>query len=84
MLGFLVAFLGVIAASFVFRRRFASLGHRGWARYCVATGVVTPILIVLGSSIPDWVGVIFAVAGIVAFGWVSAIAARLRAELSNP
>jgi hypothetical membrane protein len=83
MLGFFVAFVAVIAATFVFRRRFADLGNRNWAIYCIAIGVVTPILIVLGSSIRDLVGVIFAIAGLVAFGWVSAVAARLRAEGSG-
>jgi hypothetical protein len=83
MVGFSVAFVAVIAACFVFRRRFASLGERRWANYCVATGIATPILIVLGSSSRDWVGVIFAVAGVVAFGWVSAVAARLSSELSR-
>lgn len=83
MIGFFVAFVGVIAACFVFRRRFAALGQPGWANYCIVTGVATPILIVLGSSIKDWVGVIFAVAGVVAFGWVSALAARLTTEVSG-
>jgi hypothetical protein len=35
----------------------------------------------MGSSIKSWVGVIFAIAGVVAFGWVSAVAARLRAGI---
>jgi hypothetical protein len=83
MVGFSVAFVAVTAACFVFRRRFANLGYQNWAKYCVATGVVTPILIVLGSSIKDVVGVIFAIAGVVAFGWVAAVAARLRTELSG-
>jgi hypothetical protein len=84
MIGFFVAFVAVIAACFVFARRFSSLGRRRWATYCVATGIATPIFIVLGSSITDWVGVIFAVAGVVAFGWVSALAALLSSEASQP
>ena len=39
------------------------------------------LLIVLGTSIPSWAGLLFAMAGVVAFGWVSVMAARLRAEL---
>lgn len=83
MVGFFVAFVAVIAACFVLRRHFVALGRRKWAVYCVVTGVVTPILIVLGSSIPSLVGVIFALAGAVAFGWVSATALRLRSEASE-
>jgi hypothetical protein len=35
--GYLVVMLSWTAACFVFRRRFAALGQRGWARVCVAT-----------------------------------------------
>jgi hypothetical membrane protein len=34
-----VGFYALIAACFVFARRFATAGHRGWARYSVVTGV---------------------------------------------
>ena len=78
---FYTAFLSLIVACFVFVRRFTSQGRRGWGIYCAATGVATPLLIVLGTSITNWAGVLFAIAGMVAFGWVSAIAARLIAEL---
>jgi len=80
-IAFFVAFLSLVAASFVFSRRFFSLGRRGWGIYCAATGVTAPLLIVLGSFINEWVGVIIAGAGAVAFGWVSVIAARLWAEV---
>ncbi len=80
---FFTAFLSLITCCFVFARRFASLGNRGWTIYCAATGVASPLLIILGTSIPSWVGVIIALAGVLAFGWVSALAARLMAELSK-
>jgi purine-cytosine permease-like protein len=83
MLGFLAAFLAVAVNCFVMRRHFASLGQRRWSVYCVVTAIVTPVFVVLGSSITDLVGVIFAVGGAVAFGWVSAVAARLTTELSG-
>lgn len=79
-IAFFVAFLSLVAASFVFSRRFFSLRRRGWGIYCAATGVTAPLLIVLGSIVNEWVGVIIAVAGAIAFGWVSVIAARLLAE----
>jgi hypothetical protein len=43
--------------------------------------VVAPLLIILGTNILSRVGVIIALAGVVAFGWVSVISARLMAEL---
>ena len=36
----MVAFLALIAACFVFARRFAAAGHRGWATYSTATGAL--------------------------------------------
>lgn len=83
MAAFACAFASVVAACFVLRRRFAAVGMKRWARYCLATGLVTPVLVVMGSSIPSYVGVIFALAGVVAFGWVSAVAARLRAGIDG-
>lgn len=80
---FYTAFLSLIVACFVFVRRFMFQGRRGWGIYCAATGVVSPLLIVLGTSITSWAGVLFAIAGVVAFGWVSVMAARLIAELSE-
>jgi hypothetical protein len=76
-IAFYTAFLSLIVACFVFVRRFTSQGHRGWGIYCAATGVVSPLLIVLGTGITSWAGVLFALAGVVAFGWVSMIAAKL-------
>src|ERR1700716_475481 len=49
-LGFTVAFIALIAACFVFTRRFASLGQRGWAAYCAATGAVAFVLIAVGMA----------------------------------
>ena len=80
---FYTAFLALIVDSFVFVRRFLSQGRREWGIYCAATGVVSPLLIVLGTSITSLAGVLFAIAGVVAFGWVSVMAARLFAELSE-
>lgn len=73
-----VGFLGLIAACFVFARRFASLGERGWAAYSVATGVIFFVAffgIASGSKGPA--SAAFAVAGVIAWVWISAISARL-------
>lgn len=79
---FFIAFIGLIAATIVFSRRFASLGEHRWKTYCIATAVIAPLLFVLGTVFSSWVGVIMAFAGVVAFGWVSALTNRLRIEAS--
>lgn len=77
---FFTAFICLIVASIVFARRFAIQGERGWSIYCIASCILAPVLIMIGSSIASWIGVIMGCAGIVAFGWVSVLSARLRAE----
>lgn len=78
-MAFFTAFICLIAASMIFARRFATQGERGWSTYCMTTGIIAPLLIIVGMGITSWIGVIMGSAGIVAFGWVSALAARLRA-----
>ena len=80
-----VRFLSPIAACFVFARRFATFGQRGWAVFSIVTGVVFLIGfagIASGSgngwTIPGfWIGVVLA------WAWVSALSARLRGELAG-
>lgn len=81
--GFFVSMLSLIVNCFVFVRRFGSLGQRGWVVYSVVSAVATLVLIALTNLFVSWAGVIVALAGAVAFGWVSATAARLRVELSS-
>jgi len=81
--GFFVSMLGAIAGTIVFARRFAARGERGWVAYCVASAVATPLLIALSIAFMSWSGVIVAFAGAVPFGWVAAMAARMRAELAT-
>jgi hypothetical protein len=75
-----LAYLSLIAASFVFARRFAGLGQRGWARYSAATGVVFLAAWVALFAWPeqDVVVLAYAAAALHAHGWVSVIAAQLR------
>jgi hypothetical protein len=75
--GFLLAFGSLIAACFVFARLFHRAGLPGWTWYCSATGAVMPAIICAGVLIPSATSFLFALAGIVGFGWVSAVAARL-------
>jgi hypothetical membrane protein len=83
MLAFDVAFLALIAACFVFVRRFAAQGRRGWSLYSLATGIVSPVLILLGMSNKDWVGVFMALGVAVVFAWVAALSARYLADSAH-
>jgi uncharacterized protein DUF998 len=74
-----VGFLALIAACFVFARRFATLDQRGWAAYSVITGMVFfagffGIASGSGNSwtvLGLWIGVVFA------WTWISAMTRRL-------
>lgn len=86
-----IGFLGLIAACFVFARRFAAQRLRGWAVYCIATGViylVTFVGIAVGSNsagvITKIVILAFSVAVVIGWAWVSAMAARLLFERPGP
>jgi hypothetical protein len=84
-----VGFLGLIAACVVFARRFASLRQWGWAAYSLATGVLFFAAffgIAAGSnqSGPSLTFVVlaFTAAVVLAWAWISIMAARLMRELS--
>lgn len=79
-----VGFLALIAACFVFARRFAALGQGGWAIYSLATGIIFFASFVGIASGPGnpfivigfWMGVILA------WAWLTLISARLLADRS--
>jgi hypothetical protein len=73
--GHLLAFLSLILACFVLARRFAALGQRGWATYCLATGVA--LLGLMAWPDRDTVVVQLAVAIVLGWAWLSVLAARL-------
>ena len=77
-LGFFVSMLSAIADCFVFVRRFGSVKQRGWFTYSLVSGIAVPVLVALSILFMSWAGVIVALAGAAAFGWVTATAARLR------
>ncbi|MGN7455689.1 DUF998 domain-containing protein [Paenibacillus pasadenensis] len=77
---FFAAFLALVAACFVLARRFGRTGERGWKAYSIATGLLAPILIAAGSSPGSWIGVAMGAAGLLAFGWLSLLSLRLRAD----
>ena len=80
-----VGFLALIAACFVFARRFAGLAQPGWAQYSIATGIIFLLAfmgIASGSGhaltvIGFWIGVIFA------WTWLALLGIKLRKELSE-
>jgi Protein of unknown function (DUF998) len=82
-IGFCMALVSLIVASFVYTRRFISLGYRGWGLYSLATGIVAPILIIVGMRNADRASISFALATAIAFGWLAAISVRLLTELAK-
>ena len=81
-----IGFIALIAACFVFARRFISLGQRGWAAYSNATGLIffaafagvasgsSQALVVIGF----WIGVVLA------FTWIAVMAStRCRRGLTK-
>jgi Protein of unknown function (DUF998) len=77
--GHLLALLSLLVACFVLARRFAALGQRGWAGYCVATGVA--LLGLMAWPDRDTVLVQLAVAIVLGWAWLSVLAARLLTGL---
>lgn len=77
-----IGFLGLISACFVFARSFAARGERGWAAFSVAVGVIFLAAFVgISSGSQGPFSVAFAVAVVMAWVWISAISARVKAEL---
>lgn len=77
-----IGFLSLIAACFVFARRFAALGDRRWMFASVAVGLLF-FGASLGSAVApgqSLVNIALFVALVAGLGWVSALSARLRAE----
>ena len=77
-----VGFLALIAACFVFARRFASQRQRGWAVYSLATGVIflaAFVGIAMGSG-QSWSVIGFWIGVVVDWAWISALAVKLLSE----
>ncbi|WP_338249715.1 DUF998 domain-containing protein [Dictyobacter halimunensis] len=78
-----LSFLTMIAACFVFARRFASQKHSGWVIYSVATGVLFFIAFVGISTGNLWLNSAFVFTALNAYIWISVIAARILARQSH-
>jgi hypothetical protein len=72
-----IGFLCLIAACFVFARRFAALRQRGWAAYSVATGAVffAGFFGVAAGSGNSWTILGFWIAVVLAWAWITVMAA---------
>jgi hypothetical protein len=86
-----VGFLGLIAACFVFARRFSALGERGWAAFSAATGVLYFAAFFgiaagsqQGGAVVTFVVLAFTAAVVLGWAWVSAVAVRLMGGLPGP
>jgi hypothetical protein len=81
-----LGFFGLIAACFVFARRFAALHQSGWAAYSAATGLVffSAFFGIASGSKNAWIIVAFTAAVILSWLWVSAVSARLIVESREP
>jgi len=82
MAAFFLAFLSLIAATFVLARRFLRRREKGWAVYSIVSGLAVPALMGMSGALPARAGVIVAIAGLVLFGWLALVAAHLRVERS--
>lgn len=78
-----LGFLALIAACFVFARRFATQGQRSWALYSMLTGVLffLAFLGISSGSSQAWIILGFWIGVVLAWAWISAIAARLMTRL---
>lgn len=79
-----IGFLGLITACFVFARRFAGLGQRGWQCFSLLTGVIffAGFVGIASGSGSGWLLLGFWIAVVLAWIWLSALSAQLRSEMS--
>lgn len=82
--GFFVAFIALIAGCFVLARHFGRTSP-AWRNGCLAVGIVTLLLIVLGNAaFPGAAGIFYFAAGAISFTWLSTVAWRLSTGESAP
>jgi Protein of unknown function (DUF998) len=81
--GFDVAFLSLIVVAFLFARRFHLRSQRGWRLHSTVTGTAIPLLIVIGIVSRSFMGIAFLLTALLAFSWLSVIAARQRAQVRD-
>jgi len=80
-----IGFLALIAACFVFARRFASLGQKGWAAYSTITGVIffASFIGIASGSGNGWIILGFWIGVVLAWTWISLMARQLMIGLQH-
>jgi hypothetical protein len=76
-----IALLALVAACFVVARWFVRVGDRIWARYCALSGVL--VIADMAWPDPSSLPIRMAIGSVLTFGWLTAVAVRLIAELSR-
>ncbi|GAB3835490.1 DUF998 domain-containing protein [Dactylosporangium cerinum] len=81
-LAFFGLVLAVIVACFGYARQFRARNLRAWARYCVATGLGTPVLLVAGMALSATGngGIPLLGVAVATSAWLTAMAVHLRAQ----
>jgi hypothetical protein len=81
-----LGFLALIAACFVFGRRFAERGRGPWAAWSFATGGLFLVAIGLNGAMAGQAAanIAFTVMALLAFLWTSAVATSLLGEDASP
>jgi hypothetical protein len=69
--------LALLAASLVFTRRFWKSGRKGWALYSAASGIVYTVL---PQANPELWSLMFALASLIGWSWVSVLSWRLNSD----
>lgn len=77
-----LAFLALLAACFVFARRFAALQRRGWVAYCVGTALVVMALLAVPGQ--EGASVALAAATVPAWAWLSVLSASTMTSMDRP
>lgn len=78
----LVVFSSLIAATFVFARRFFALKQWPWTVYCVLGGAAVLGFVLLSSN-ENMTSVSLRAAAAVGWGWASLLAVRVKAEYES-
>ena len=78
-----IGFLALIAACFVFARRFAFLGQKSWAAYSIITGVIffASFIGIASGSGNGWIILGFWIGIVLAWIWISLMSRRLMIGL---
>jgi uncharacterized protein DUF998 len=79
-----LGFIGFISACFIFARRFKSLQKPAWAWYSLITGILFLAAFVgIASGSKGPFSIVFVLAVVLGFTWISALLSRLKAGLTE-